>query len=685
MKDTTTSRKLWFCVYIVSFGLAMLQGCNFDKEDFNFDQAKFEEISPTLALPLFSSQLNYSHLINSVDQDFLDSEKDGLLSFMYTDTLMGPSLNSFTQLSNIRHEFSLEFTEIPLPLSISKKYAKLADFAANTGLKDNVKPFPPFKIDNIEPFQFPEIENLNYARFQQGKISLEVINMFDAMVNLSFEVRNAEGVLIGTPINLSNLEDNGGKETVNLDLAGMTITKEMQVIITELSSPGNPHGRLEYIDGIFFKASYLDLAVEEVELILEEPLEVHSEEILPLAVSFEIYEAFLEKGTLNLQVESDLTNAVTLDVSFPGIHLEGTPLQFSSQLSKSQEISIDKASLDLTQTNTGYNELLVQTTTSLPVTGQTIRLTNHEKIQCQITLKELNISSVKGYFGQFNGNLPNKTVDIGIFQNTLTNGQFNLKDFSIDFAIYNQYGFPIDLTLDQLELEREEDRSKLPLQVNESTIHVPAASNYLSTEVVEDIHITNTSEILPFKPTKLNYGGTMHINPHGKSVNFLTDTSNVYITATTKVPLYGSLTSIQFQDTVEIGLEINTSDLGVGNASLKTKVENEFPLAMKVQFYFVDSENQVTDSLYREGAQLLVESAKTDVNGVTIENFVKADETDLEEEQLLHLLNAQKIVIAAELASEGGGAKDVKILDHYELKVKMGILSNLKITINHDE
>ena len=89
--------------------------------------------------------------------------------------------------------------------------------------------------------------------------------------------------------------------------------------------------------------------------------------------------------------------------------------------------------------------------------------------------------------------------------------------------------------------------------------------------------------------------------------------------------------------------------------------QNELPLNVSIQGYFLDEQGVVLDSLFT-GEQLIMEGAAADDNGISTNIAEKVTFIDYPEDRFDRIRPAASMHIVATFTTTGEGAKNVKLL-----------------------
>ena len=190
---------------------------------------------------------------------------------------------------------------------------------------------------------------------------------------------------------------------------------------------------------------------------------------------------------------------------------------------------------------------------------------------------------------------------------------------------------------------------------------------------------TNIAELINIWPNVVTTGFDGAINPQGIAYNYALDTSKMDITLDLSIPLYASVSEFTIQDTIEIDSSMSKGFEFVKRASLRTNVDNGFPLEASVKFYITDENYVILDSLESsDNSDVLINAAIVNptTGNVVSDGFRQADLIADEDDVNLLKISGNKLILSATLNTANSGA-NVKIYSYYTMEIKMGVLAKI--------
>lgn len=369
------------------------------------------------------------------------------------------------------------------------------------------------------------------------------------------------------------------------------------------------------------------------------------------------------------------------------------------------QFEVNLASTDLVSKKTGaaFN-VTTSTSGSVPLSDYTVKLNKNKfNLNMALILKASSTSKVispntsvaisfkmagmdfnyiKGFFGDQSANPPASSLEIGAFGNSLTKANLSLAQPIVNLIVVNDYGVPINGTF--VKLEARKNGAVLPFQINPASPVTLASPTTLGSSATTNVSVTNAKAILDFGPTELYYQLSARINQGLSSGNnFLADTSKLRVRLNVEVPLYGHASSIVLADTFKIDIS-DVDQSQIDQASLKVNINNELPLDAKIQFYLVNDNYQLLDSLLTPSQTSLVKGSSVTASGDLQEKGIVDEEVALDNAKINKIFLAKYIITRAQMNTSrntAGQLPDVKFKSAYKMEVNLGLKANLKFNI----
>ncbi len=407
----------------------------------------------------------------------------------------------------------------------------------------------------------------------------------------------------------------------------------------------------------------------------------------PAGQGVEVDSVILKNAELTLDCKTDFPADAQIRLIIPGLKKNGIVFNEIIQLNNSGNgniqsnvtYSLNDYFVDLTKSGSVHNTLEINY--EVTITGNGSGVTSSNSIECNAIFQDLDFKLLYGYVGQQNiGNIAD-SLEISIFKNAGNTGSFTIADPSIRFDISNSMGILFNASISQLTALHTNQVNFVvatgipdPLPVNSPTLSQLGETLY--TGFTLDNNNSNVYSLISQQPEYLVMQSQITTNPGGRSINFLTDSSSLGLQVHVELPLYGTADNFKIIDTVPF----NYNDLeSVETLTLRINVENWFPLEAGIQLIFIDSDNNILDTLFANGETIIPSGIITGNNEkVTIAGKKIIDQI-FSATRIQKILNAKNIIVKATASTFEQGSKNVKIYNDYKLKVKLGVIAKMKL------
>ncbi len=416
----------------------------------------------------------------------------------------------------------------------------------------------------------------------------------------------------------------------------------------------------------------------------------------PVTNGEEISSVNFKKGDMEITLASDLKHDIELALSFPDFMVGGEALVDTVRLiyaydnqpmTKKIKFSLDGAKADFTNGGTSVNKIRVNANGKLIGTGQVVN--GDEYLNLTFAIKNLAFNEIKGYFGKMSVGNPMDSILINQFETfKIKKGLIGLTNPSIKMNITNTFGFPLELSMDELSFKEITGGTKVNMVHNPSkeTINYPLYANKgIPAKTTIAVNTSNTTNLDQLITTTSKYfyvktGATT--NPLGKAgdpLNYILGTSKMTVDAEIDVPMEGFATGFDRYDTIEVGDNFSNLEKTVKSIVIRLVLENGFPLDIDGSLYFIDANgntiknNGLLIDLLKFNPTILA-SGKLDASGKVIESTTTINDIALTSDLFPLLKTAKKMVFKSSIGTEGGASKkSVKLFDNYTIAFKLGI------------
>ncbi len=375
--------------------------------------------SPTwetqFTVPLINRSYSMSEIIEKMDQDGIAMEVDSAITFSLSediDTVTLDAANLATADMSYSAVETLGLISLPAPV-IAPVSLPITSINALSFFLPGTIPATSFNIDS----DLPPFTSFTSVGLESGGAWIRVTN------NLGFAI-TADSVILWDPIYNRSIGregfpppiPDGGTDSVHFDLAGQTISNQIETRIlartmggTVLSTSGKNLTTSFVFDG--------DLSVGAATAEIPEQIYDFSTPVT-LAETDAVYSATLTGGTLDLDIANQTNLAATLDITFPDLVDAGTPLSIQRAVNSlsSSTVSLDLTGYELRPTDSTVPQSInIEVTATIPGSAPSHRIVNQtDQFMVNADLSNLTFGSVAGVFGNATTSFEPTQEDIDI-------------------------------------------------------------------------------------------------------------------------------------------------------------------------------------------------------------------------------------------------------------------------------
>lgn len=289
----------------------------------------------------------------------------------------------------------------------------------------------------------------------------------------------------------------------------------------------------------------------------------------------------------------------------------------------------------------------------------------------------VSFSFLEGYLGNEVYSGSRDTIVIDFFE-SWTQGDVFFEDPTIKINLQNSFGLPTRSVIETFDILTA-DEQRIPLRsdfidtVNGIDFPYPTVpGEEENLEFVFDVTNSNIDTVLGSRPIALDYKVDARMNPDTNATirGFLADDSFYKIQVEVDLPLHGSASGFSIDDEFEVDL----SDYGeIIEAEFKLIADNDTPLNIDGQAYFVDKNGVVLDSLFDDGTSTIVKGAPVDMDGRVTETSTETSFATFPAARFDGIRSAQKILIKTLFSTSNNGQQSVRAEAGQEAEIRMGL------------
>jgi len=692
------------------------------KDKYNLDEIN-TKVSPEIAVPFLKASIVAEDILSEVDSTMLREDENKLLEFVYSDTVYSMSLSEFMDDfpdENVSFDFKLEplkitdFPEVTTEItlrSVTDNDPSLS-LIVNTLLFSNPNGFPLDPVSSIEIDTVPlPMSNapFKYATFSSGQLSVELSNGWAMPLNdVELVLKNSvDGSVVGTLEYEEILP--GESQTDVIDMAGKSITSSLYGDFVNVSSKGTDGDTVQVSldDVITAKVNGENLFVVSGSAEFPSDLEVVNDTI---DVDFDLDNGMLlntlalKSGELTIQVEYGIQEKAELFIELPyasndeGIFSTSFIIEASNGVNPtivSENYNLKDYRFDLSKGGSDTNALETRIRAEiLSSPGVFVEFDTSNSVSATVSMKNIEPLYIDGYFGNQSISIKPESFDFDLGASDVL-GQMSFADPVVTLGFHNTFGIPMRIDTLDLTMKNSSDLAKLigakiPFDIKGADLASTSESVQYKTSALTLDKTTNIADLINLWPNQVSTGIAASVNPNGTDggspTNFAYHNSAMDITLDLSVPIYGQISELSIKEYIAIDSSMSDVFQNVQRASLRSYVDNGFPLEAEINFYLADADTMILDSLVvLEGNQVLVNAGTVDETGNVITRGSRQADLIADEEDIALLREGASFIIIEAVMNTANSGNDVKIYSNYDMLIKIGLLAKLKVELNSDK
>lgn len=386
----------------------------------------------------------------------------------------------------------------------------------------------------------------------------------------------------------------------------------------------------------------------------------------------------LKGGSMNFQIVSSEPEDIDIQIIFSNLIKNGQPFTVTERLINQGQApqEFELAPID--------------------VTGYSLNLDNQEMTVEYIATKVTDGSSITldavGGWGrnwEYDLVVGNFTSEaFAMEQDSLTidlfdlgfDGELSLADPQLSLVFENSFGLAIRTRITSLTMINAEGRSvSLSGRFSQEGFLLDAPEvNEMGTAKSSTLTLnknnSNIVEMLAIQPQKIIYQLSGEINPDNNSeAKFIQSQSKITTAIQAVVPAHGTF---KMQTEQETEVDFGQPDQ-LKSASFKLITTNGMPFGAQLQFYFLDNNNLVLDSLF-DSQEMILTAAAVDSNGFPVTPTPLTTEIQVPANRLEAMNQSKKMLMKIHLATTDDGQTPARITPDQTLGVKLGAILSIE-------
>ncbi len=411
----------------------------------------------------------------------------------------------------------------------------------------------------------------------------------------------------------------------------------------------------------------------------------------------------LRSATFDFAVNSSIGTTMRMIVEFPSITKNGRVFKDSVTFMSSDRehhisLPLDGYTVDFTTTSRGFNEIPVNLTVSLAFPESTPPTSG--EVSVNVGLNDFRYTHMFGYFGYNELFVQSDTISISIFKDNpkYYMERFYFSDPKLTVRYWNSYGVPSMFYFTEFNTFLKStgqiwdiSSSSPDFPMSQSNPYYVSNATIYGQEALDSIELnksnSNLDQIVPNRPTWMHFSALAATNPGSQGSdshnNFITEDSKLRAKIDVEFPLWGYLYNFCYTDTLDIDLSEYTGNYPISRAALLLTLDNAMPAEAFAQFYLVDENFAIIDSLIDNPNSMVLNAAPIDANGKIINHVITQTKVELTIDQIDNLSRTKHMLMQVHVNTDGAlEGKQMKIYREYGFKANVGAEVDLNVDGN---
>ena len=340
-----------------------------------------------------------------------------------------------------------------------------------------------------------------------------------------------------------------------------------------------------------------------------------------------------------------------------------------------KSIDLSDYTLDFTGPNhNSYNIVRSKTTMWIHPDADSAQVSVNDTIKVTSIFDHLEMDFASGYFSQFDELLTDSST-LNTFEN-FHSGTFDLENVKAGLNITNGLGVDMQLSLlgfqsinakTNTTISLKDDLVGKKLNILRATETGSAQFPVIPQEYHFDLSQSNIAEMIENQPDALFYELQYKFNPLGNisgGNDFIYRDYTLEGNIELEIPLKLRMDSLQIRDYATINFD-EMEKINSGQLVIYTK--NLFPFDVSIQFFLLDDQLQIVDSLIPQN--ILSRAGTIDSQGFVISANEDRIVLPLSKEKLEAIKNTSQLLVRAIIQSQHSG--NLRLYEHYHIDIKV--------------
>ena len=409
---------------------------------------------------------------------------------------------------------------------------------------------------------------------------------------------------------------------------------------------------------------------------------------------------FIQSGSIDITLTSSLQAPSVMEYSLPTAFKNGVPFFVKESIPAGSTSapavitkSYDLSGYDISLTginNNNYNVLANAHRAYIDYSSAPVVINAGDQFVANNTFSAVSPSYARGSFGSeyIHETATGQALDAF---NNIAGGTINLEEVSMVFEINNEVGMDATIKVNDLTGSNTHNNSSVslqsPLSIGEINLNRATEINGAQSGVNPSVYIQNidnsNSNIADFVsnlPNEMSYDFDIQLNPMGNVSNtndFIYNNTGISIDLDAEIPLNFNAHNLILVDTSDFEIEGTSQDdvSKIISGYINIHANNWYPFAFEAQFYLLDSNQIVIDSVFNATQPIQGGLPVFGMVDIPVYSFLQSPVNEIKIE---HLYQTKSIITKIKINSSTTGT--AQIFEHYF--IDLSIVGDFKYLIS---
>lgn len=400
---------------------------------------------------------------------------------------------------------------------------------------------------------------------------------------------------------------------------------------------------------------------------------------------------YIREGEMSLELISSLEGPSVFEYSLPTMKKNGVPFFVIENIPAAASSSIaviqrtyDISGYEISLTgiqNDNFNVLANEYRAYIDSSSSAVTISAGQSFRATNTLSGIKPSYIRGSFGSETSNESSQNEPLEIFE-YVKGGSLSLESATMEFEIKNEIGMDLNIVINDISGNNAYNNTSVSLisPLSSTGINLNRATEtqgiYSAPNATQNITLlnnqnSNLNEFIGNLPQSISYDFEINLNPLGNvsaGNDFLYENTGIEINLDAQIPLNLNASNLILSDTTDFEIDSGSKEESskIIGGYLNIYTLNWFPFSLENQFYMLDKNQIIIDSIFAESQMIY---GGIPVFGIVEDPQSALVKASLTPSKIAHLYQTKSLITKMKLHSTS--SENIRILDTYFLDARI--------------